>query len=392
MGCISLITVLFDTGVSVGEDDDSARTLPRVVLVTGASRFLGGYLITRLAQNPAIERVIAVDAVSPSKDMMRRMGRAEFVRADIRNPLIGKVIRKAEVDTVVHASTLPQAPKAGSRAAMKDMNVIGAMQLFAVCQKAPTVRKVVLRSASVVYGCSAKDPAKFTEEMSARRRPPGGYARDSLEIEGYLRGMGRRRPDISVGILRLAPLIGPQLTATVGHYVTAPIVPTIAGRDARLQLLHVEDALAALERATVGKANGTYNIAGDGVVMMSQAIRRAGRIEVPMPLALFRSVGSALVGSSMRLYTDEQLEYFRFGCGVDTSRMRTELGFEPRWTTVQALDDFTRATSPRRIVTTEWVDRAERALTSILGGDRLPQSAGAEVMQMSVPGRTVVKG
>ena len=80
------------------------------------------------------------------------MGRAEFVRADIRNPLIGKVIRNAEVDTVVHASTLQKAPKAGSRAAMKDMNVIGAMQLFAVCQKAPTVRKVVLRSASVVYG------------------------------------------------------------------------------------------------------------------------------------------------------------------------------------------------------------------------------------------------
>ena len=32
------------------------------------------------------------------------MGRAEFVRADIRNPLIAKVISQASVDTVVHAS------------------------------------------------------------------------------------------------------------------------------------------------------------------------------------------------------------------------------------------------------------------------------------------------
>ncbi len=54
---------------------------PKVVLVTGACRFLGGYLTARLAQNPLINKVIAVDAVAPSKDLLRRMGRAEFVRA-----------------------------------------------------------------------------------------------------------------------------------------------------------------------------------------------------------------------------------------------------------------------------------------------------------------------
>lgn len=124
-------------------------------------------------QNPDIERVIGVDTQSPSKDMLRRMGRAEFVLADIRNPLIGKIIRNMDVDTVVHASAVTKAPKSGSRTAMKDMNVLGAMQLFAVCQKAPSVRRIVLRSSSVLYGSSAKDPAKFTEEMSARRRPTG---------------------------------------------------------------------------------------------------------------------------------------------------------------------------------------------------------------------------
>ncbi len=78
--------------------------------------------------------------------------------------------------------------------------------------------------------------------------------------------------------------------------------------------------------------------------MMSQAVRRAGRVEVPMPFALFRSAGRALMGSQMRSFTHEQLDYFHFGCGLDTTRMRAELGFEPRWTTVEALDDFVRGT------------------------------------------------
>ena len=36
------------------------------------------------------DRVIAVDVRSPGKELLRQMGRTEFVRADIRNPLIGK--------------------------------------------------------------------------------------------------------------------------------------------------------------------------------------------------------------------------------------------------------------------------------------------------------------
>ena len=91
-------------GQSNGSDSRDTVHYPKVVLVTGACRFLGGYLTARLAQNPLINHVIAVDAIAPSKDLLRRMGRAEFVRADIRNPFIAKVIRNGEVDTVVHAA------------------------------------------------------------------------------------------------------------------------------------------------------------------------------------------------------------------------------------------------------------------------------------------------
>ena len=152
-----------------GSNASDSVHYPKVVLVTGACRFLGGYLTARLAQNPLINRVIAVDAVAPSKDMLRRMGRAEFVRADIRNPFVAKVIRNGDVDTVVHAAAASFAPRSGGGAALKEINVLGAMQLFAACQKAPSVRRVVLKSTSEVYGSSPHDPVMFTEDSSSRR-------------------------------------------------------------------------------------------------------------------------------------------------------------------------------------------------------------------------------
>ena len=250
---------------------------PKVVLVTGACRFLGGYLTARLAQNPSIDRVIAVDAITPSKDLKRRMGRAEFVRADIRNPFIAKVIRGSDVDTVVHAAAASYAPRSGGQATLKEINVMGAMQLFAACQKVPTVRRVVLKSTSEVYGSNPLDPVMFTEDSDARRPHRDGFGRDSIDIEGYARGLGRRRPDIAVTILRLANLIGPAMDTALSRYLEGPVVPTVLGRDARLQLLHEQDALGALERATMAGRSGTFNVGAAGIIMMSQAIRRSGK-------------------------------------------------------------------------------------------------------------------
>jgi hypothetical protein len=50
------------------------------------------------------------------------MGRAEFVRADIRNPFIAKVIRNSDVDTVVHWRRFDWT---GARIAGADFTVTG---------------------------------------------------------------------------------------------------------------------------------------------------------------------------------------------------------------------------------------------------------------------------
>ena len=195
----------------------------RVVMVTGVSRYLGGRFTQLLQADPDISRVIGVDVVPPKTDL----GDAEFVRADIRNPVIGKVIAQAEVDTVVHMAVLATPLDAGGRATMKEINVIGTMQLLAACQKAPSVRKLVVKSSTAVYGSSPQDPAMFTEDLEPNAMARTGYAKDSVEVEGYVRGFARRRPDVAVTTLRFANFVGPKVRTPLTSYFSLPVVPTV---------------------------------------------------------------------------------------------------------------------------------------------------------------------
>jgi UDP-glucose 4-epimerase len=342
----------------------------RVVLVTGVSRYVGGRLAAQLSADPGIERVIGVDVVPPTTDV----GRTEFVRADIRNPIIAKVIASAGVDTVAHLSVIATPFGAGGRTAMKEINVIGTMQLLAACQKAPSVRKLVVKSTTAVYGSSARDPALFTENMQPRALPRSGYSKDSVEVEGYVRGFGRRRPDVDVTLLRFANFIGPRIDTPLTRYFSLPVVPRVFGFDPRVQFLHEDDGMAVLQRAVVGDHRGTYNVAGSGVLLLSQAIRRAGRPALQVPSPAVSLGGSLFRRAGLVDFSPEQLRFLQFGRGVDTTRLGEDFGFTPRYTTVEAFDDFVSGSELMRVVDPEQVARAEHGLLQ-LATRRRPVSA-----------------
>jgi UDP-glucose 4-epimerase len=278
--------------------------------------------------------------------------------------LIGKVIKSAAVDTVVHMNISATPASAGGRTSMKELNVIGTMQLLAACQGASTVRRLVLKSTSAVYGASSRDPAVFTEAMQARRVPAGGFAKDSLDIEGYVRAYARRRPEVGVAVLRFTNLIGPRIDSLLSGFLRMPVVPTALGYDARVQLLHEDDAVAVLHRAATGDFVGTVNVGASGTVLLSQAIRRLGRVPMPLPEPAIGSVGRLTRRGGLVDWSPEQMRFLNFGRVVDTRLLREEFGYTPRYTTAEALADFARALPP--VIRPELVDDAAATVRSLL--------------------------
>lgn len=354
--------------------------MARVVLVTGVSSHLGEEVTGVLRDEPGVERLIEVTApdaagdggrarardVSPDDRSADRRKHAdeEVVHLDVRTTEIGGMIKATGADTVVHLGIATTPRSAGGRASMKETNVIGAMQLLNACQRSATVRKLVVRSSTAVYGTSARNPAVFTEDMEPRASY--GYAKDVLEVEGYVRGLARRRPDIIVSVLRFVNFLGPGVDSPLTRYFMMPVTPTVLGYDPRIQFVDITDAAEVIRRMVVEDHRGTFNVTGRGAMLISQCLRRAGRVPLPVPAQAL----NVLADLGRRLFPDvspDQRDLLRFGRVVEGTKLEAELGWTPRYTTEAA---FARFVADRGLAESRAVGVIDRLLDAVLADTR----------------------
>jgi UDP-glucose 4-epimerase len=320
----------------------------RRVLITGVGSHVGSSLAAQLERDPEVEYVAGLDTRKPSLALER----TELIDADIRNPVISKLVPQAEVDTVVHNQIVRQPGPGMSSRAMHDINVIGSLQLLAACEKSDSIRTIVIRGSAGVYGSEPHAPQFFGEEMTRMFPLRTRFQRDVAEIENYFETYSRRHPGVTCTMLRYQPAIGPSLDTQITRYLSLPVVPTYLGFDPRLQLVHEDDGLDALVAAVRNPVRGAVNVAGQGTVGLTRMVRMAGRPTLPVAPPLFGVVTSA----ARRLGAPAFSEYFsrllRHGRGVDVTRLIREVGFTPRFSTAEAVADYVRKQGGRRLVPT----------------------------------------
>jgi UDP-glucose 4-epimerase len=223
-----------------------------------------------------------------------------------------------------------------------------------------------------VYGSSPRDPALFTESVEPRALPKSGYAKDAVEVEGYVRGFGRRRPDVTLSLLRFTNFIGPSIETPLTRYFSLPVVPTVFGFDPRIQLCHEDDGIEVLARAVREEHPGIYNVGGSGVLLLSQAIRRLGKPALPIPSPAVSLVARAFRSAGVVDFSPEQMRYLEHGRVADVSRLQTRLGWGPR-PTAQAFEDFVAASTGERVLTHQAAAAAEQKALELLARRRPAQ-------------------
>jgi len=309
----------------------------RRVLVTGVARWWGALVVQRLTEDPDVADVIGIDIREPRYDL----GRADYLKLDIRHSLIGKLVRAVGIDTVVHTLTRIDSFDMDPVRA-HEMNVIGTLNLLAGCAgEGSPVRRFVLKSSGHVYGSRFDLPTGLREDHRLDINSRHQFVRDIVEVESYASDFAVRNPNITILALRFSNSLNADEPQPLARYLDLEVVPTVIGYDPPIQLIHRDDCIEAMVMATKRGPGGAYNIAPAGNEALSTLLDSAGKLHAPLlpPYGLgvaafaFRRAGIASLSPQL-------LDLLRWGRTLSTTKAARELGFRAARDTRAAFEDF----------------------------------------------------
>lgn len=311
----------------------------RRIAVIGARSFLGRNLLALLSGDAKIDALLAID------DEPGAAGEAgvRSIELDLTTPgaevKLAQVLADERVDTVVHVAFLDVPSHTAAFA--HELESVGTMRLVRALRRSH-VKKLILGSHTWLYGANSENPNFLREDapLGASRSEP--WFADKIEAESEVQRFAEAQPEVTVTVLRNAPILGPTIDNLVARYLGRALVPSLLGYDPLIQLVHEVDAVGALKWAVFRNVPGAYNIVGDGVLPLSTVIKLAGRTRAPLPGPFARRASAALWLAQLGDAPAGFLRYLRYLCVADGHKARGA-GHRPTFSTREAILDFVGA-------------------------------------------------
>jgi UDP-glucose 4-epimerase len=328
------------------------------VVVVGATGNVGTSVLRSLADEPAVDSILGVARRMPGLGFPK----TDWARADVSRDDLAPLFSGA--DALIHLAWLIQPGR--DEATLRATNVDGSRRVFKAAAAAG-VPSLVYASSVGAYSPGPKD-RRVDESW-----PTGGirssfYARHKAEVERLLDRFEREHPSVRVVRLRPALIFKRDAATGVRRLFAGPFLPSplvrrelipVIPRTERLvlQAVHSHDVGDAYRLAAVSDARGAFNVAAEPVLDPEELARVLSARPMPVHPGLLRA-GAAL---SYRLHLQpSEPGWLDMGLAVplmDTTRARTELGWEPRRGADEALRDLLAGMSDRAGLDTPPLER-----------------------------------
>ena len=212
------------------------------ILITGISGYLGYELANKLADH----EIVGLDIKEPQKQFPTNV---LFINKSILDSDLEDIFKKFQINTCIHlAWTVTPVHKKKLKKAF-EVDFTGTKVVLENC-KAFNVKHIIFMSSTLAYGALKNNPEWLTEKDPLRAKKSFHYAfHKKIVEEELLNPFINDNPSIKVTILRAPGFLGPMANNYIANILRSKILPVmIGGRHTRIQFLHIQDLLDAIEQ------------------------------------------------------------------------------------------------------------------------------------------------
>jgi nucleoside-diphosphate-sugar epimerase len=322
------------------------------VAVTGPTGEIGISAVDALERDPRVDRILGM-ARRPFDAAAHGWTKTEYRQGDILDrEAVGAFV--ADADVVVHLAYLIM----GSRQESRRINLAGTRNVFEAAVAADRPNRLVYTSSVAAYGYYPDNPVPLTEDTPTRGSKEHYYSEQKAECEELLREVtvgsaldvyvlrpcivaGPKAPMLAKSMpwRRLQEVLPTPLRSAVG--LLQGVLPLMPDPGVPVQLVHHDDVAAAIALAASGAGEpGAYNLAGDGEISLGDVAKATGTRAVRVPQAAATAASALLAKLPLVPAAAEWIHVARSSVVMDTSRAKNLLGWQPKHTTRETLDEL----------------------------------------------------
>jgi UDP-glucose 4-epimerase len=311
------------------------------VVVTGATGNVGTSTVRALSESSAIESIVGLARREPTWTPPK----TSWIEANVLTSDLGAAFEGA--DAVIHLAWAIQPSR--DAVTLERINIEGSRRVFEAVAVAE-VPKLVHASSVGAYSRGPKDH-EVDESWPTDGTATSFYSRHKVAVERELDRFEADNPETRVVRLRPALIFKDEAATEIRRLFIGPFLPNFLLRRGllpalprvdrlRFQAVHSQDVGRAYLRAVLADVDGAFNIAAEPPLSPEEMAERIGVRSFPLPARVVRRLADLSWKLRLQPTPPGWLDMALNVPLMSSERARSELGWEPRHSAVEALEEL----------------------------------------------------